>query len=153
MLDTLDYKIIEQLAVRGRLTWAELANKLNLSAPSIADRVKKLEERGLIIGYSAKLDYQALGYTVTAFVAVILSHPKYIENFISRINEISEVEECHHTAGEDDYLLKIRCKNTQQLDAFLNNKLKLIKGVSRTRTTIVLSSTKETALNQLEEGK
>lgn len=150
MLDDLDYEILDRLTVNARITWAELASKLNLSAPSIADRVRKLEEKGVIIGYSAKLDYHSLGYTVTAFIAVDLLHPKYIENFLNVINAIPEVEECHHIAGEDDYLLKIRCKTTQHLDAFLTGRLKVIKGISRTRTTIVLSSTKETALNKID---
>jgi Lrp/AsnC family leucine-responsive transcriptional regulator len=147
MFDDLDYKILEQLTINGRVTWAELASKLHLSAPSIAERVKKLEEKGVVIGYSAKLDYQSLGYAVVAFIAVNLLHPKYIDNFLNQISILPEVEECHHIAGEDDYLLKVRCKTTQHLDAFLNGKLKLIKGVSRTRTTIVLSSTKEINLN------
>lgn len=143
MLDSLDFKILEQLSANGRITWAELANKLHLSGPSIAERVKKLEEKKVITGYSAKLDYLALGYALTAFVAVDLIHPKHIKNFLSQVKASPEVEECHHIAGEDDYLLKVRCKSTQHLDGFLNGKLKLIKGVSRTRTTIVLSSTKE----------
>ena len=150
MLDSFDYKIIEQLSIYGRMTWSELANNLGMSAPSVADRVKKLEEKGIITGYSAKLDYASLGYNVTAFIAVNLNHPKYISNFLKSINEISEVEECHHVAGEDDYLLKVRCKTTQHLDELLN-KLKLIEGVSRTRTTIVLSSNKELSLHKFKE--
>lgn len=143
MLDTLDYKIIEMLSLNGRMTWAELASALNLSAPSTAERVKRLEEKGIIKGYSLRLNYQLLGYTVTAFVAVTLMHPKYIADFTAAVNNLSEIEECHHVAGDDDYLLKVRSKTTQDLDDFLNTKLKLIKGISRTRTTIVLSSTKE----------
>lgn len=146
MLDDLDYKIIELLSINGRMTWAELAHHLNLTAPSAADRVKKLEEKKIIANYTVKLNYQSLGYHVTAFIAVTLLHPKYISYFINVINKLPEVEECHHIAGEDDYFLKIRCKTTRHLDDFLNNSLKTIKGVSRTRTTIVLSSMKESSL-------
>ena len=150
MLDSLDYKIIELLTTTGRMTWADLSSILGLSAPSAADRVKRLEEKGVITGYSARINYQALGYTITAFVAVNLTHPKYIGSFIEAVNEISEIEECHHTAGDDDYLLKVRCNTTLHLDSLLNNKLKRIDGVSRTRTTIVLSSNKEKPLSKFD---
>lgn len=147
MLDALDYKIIKLLSTQGRMTWSELANILRLSPPSTAERVKRLEEKEVIKGYSIKLNYSALGYMVTAFVAATLSHPKFIAEFLEKVDEIDEIEECHHIAGEDDYLLKVRCKTTQHLDEFLNNKLKMIKGVARTRTTIVLSTNKERTLN------
>ncbi len=147
MLDTLDYKVIELLSLNGRMTWAELASALGLSAPSTAERVKRLEEKGVITGYSLRLNYPLLGYAVTAFVAVTLAHPKYIAGFTEAVDDLSEIEECHHVAGDDDYLLKVRCKTTKHLDDFLNTKLKLIKGISRTRTTIALSSTKELPLN------
>lgn len=151
MLDALDYKILEELSAHGRMTWAELAHQLGISAPSTADRVKKLEEKGVIMGYLSKLNYASLGYLVTAFIAVNLSHPKYILGFLNRVNEISEIEECHHVAGDDDYLLKVRCQTTRHLDELLNSKLKLIEGIARTRTTIVLSSNKESPLNQFKE--
>lgn len=150
MLDSLDYKIIELLTFAGRMTWAELSSIVGISAPSTADRVKRLEEKGVITGYSARINYQALEYAITAFVAVNLEHPKYIEDFIEAVNEISEIEECHHIAGDDDYLLKLRCKSTLHLDSLLNDKLKRIDGVSRTRTTIVLTSNKEKPLNRFD---
>ncbi len=143
MLDTLDMKILDALSLNGRMTWAELAQLLQLSSPSTAERVKRLEEKNIITGYKAKLNYTELGYTVTAFIAVSLEHPRYISGFVKEIHQFSEVEECHHVAGEDDYLLKVRCKTNQHLDDFLNTKLKIIEGVSRTRTTIALSTTKE----------
>lgn len=151
MLDKLDYKIIEQLSMHGRKTWAELAIYLGISAPSVADRVKKLEEKGVIIGYSTRLNYASLGYMLIAFISINLSHPRYIRDFLNCINIISEIEECHHVAGEDDYFLKVRCKTTQHLDELLNHQLKMIEGVSRTRTTIVLSSNKEDSLIKYKE--
>lgn len=65
------------------------------------------------------------------------------------MEELAEVEECHHVAGDDDYILKVRCKHTEHLDKFLNEKLKTIPGISRTRTTIVLSSTKEDSIKKI----
>lgn len=149
MLDTLDYKALEQLVHNGRITWAELANILGLSPPSTAERVKKLEENGLINGYSASLNYKALGYSITAFVALSLAHPRYQRSFFKSVNKLREIEECHHIAGDDDYLLKVRCKDTEHLDKFLNEKLKTLSGISRTRTSIVLSSLKESPIKDL----
>lgn len=150
MLDSLDYKALEQLVVNGRMTWAELANILGLSPPSTAERVKRLEEKGFIEGYRGKLNYKALGYSITAFIALSLSHPKHQSGFIKAINELEEIEECHHVVGEDDYLLKVRCINTDYLDKFLNEKLKILSGISRTKTTIVLSTPKESLIKKLK---
>jgi Lrp/AsnC family transcriptional regulator, leucine-responsive regulatory protein len=151
MLDSLDYKILRRLVQRGRSTWSELASLLHLSAPSIADRVKRLEDMGIIRSYTARLDYQELGIPLTAFVAVSLSHPKYSAGFLKGVTHLSEIEECHHIAGDDDYLLKVRCRTTQDLNFFLNDQLKRIPGVVRTRTTIVLSTVKESATIPEEE--
>lgn len=143
MLDALDYKILEQLLANARITWSDLANILKLSAPSTAERVKRLEEKGYIKGYSAQINYKALGLSITAFVALSLSHPKYQSSFLKEIEKLAEIEECHHIAGDDDYLLKVRCSDTDHLDKFLNTKLKTIKGILKSRTTIVLSTNKE----------
>lgn len=147
MIDDLDYKILENLSSKGRTTWADLAHLLGLSAPSTAERVKRLEEKGVIVGYRATLNYRSLGYSVTAFISVSLSHPKYISGFLKAIEKIGEVEECHHVAGDEDYLLKVRCKDTEHLDKFLSENLKMLPGISRTKTTIVLSSSKESSLH------
>ena len=151
MIDSLDYKILEHLVVNGRATWAELANILGLSAPSTAERVKRLEEKEVILGYSANLNYKLLSYSVTAFISLSLAHPKHMSGFLKAIEEITEIVECHHVAGEDDYLLKVRCKDTESLDKFLNEKLKVLPGISRTRTTIALSSSKESAIKELHK--
>lgn len=152
MIDTLDLKIIAHLLVNGRTTWAELANILGLSAPSTAERVKKLEEKGVIIGYRVNVNYKLLGYSLTAFISLSLSHPKHISDFLIVVNEMTEIEECHHIAGEDDYLLKVRCRDTEELDKFLNQKLKILPGISRTRTTIVLSSSKESPIKEINKN-
>ncbi len=150
MLDDLDYKILKHLASSGRATWSDLAAILGLSAPSTAERVKRLEERGVIMGYGAHLNHKSLGLSVTAFIALSLSHPKHIPRFLKAIHEMDEVHECHHVAGDDDYLLKVRCQDTESLDILLNAKLKTITGVARTKTTIVLSSAKESAINRFK---
>lgn len=145
MLDDLDSKVLSTLLVAGRRSWAELANEIGLSAPATAERVRKLEERGIIKGYTVVLDAEALGYPLTAFVAVTLDRPEHRKDFLAGLEKLAEVQECHHVAGDDDYILKVRTKGTRDLDRLLSEELKGIPGVVRTRTTIVLSTWKETS--------
>jgi Lrp/AsnC family leucine-responsive transcriptional regulator len=116
---------------------------LGLSAPSAADRVRKLEEQGVLRGYAAIGDATLLGYPLTAYVSVSLASHRQHATFLRAIEKIEQVAECHHVAGDDDYLLKVRCRGTQDLDHLLARQLKEKLGVARTRTTIVLSTAKE----------
>jgi Lrp/AsnC family leucine-responsive transcriptional regulator len=152
-LDDLDIKALSLLTEQGRMTWAELAGHLGLSAPAAADRVKRLEERGLITGYSARLDAEALGLNLTAFIAVTLDQPHHREGFLAEIQATAEILECHHVTGDDDYLLKVRCCHTRALEALITHRLKAIAGVVKTRTLIVLSTVKETQVPSLDHLK
>lgn len=127
----------------GRATWAELGQFLHLSAPSAADRVRKLEQRGVIIGYAALVDPALVGRPLTAYISVSLASHRNRVAFLRGISKLDQVAECHHVAGDDDYLLKVRCRGTQDLDHLLAIELKGKLGVARTRTTIVLSTAKE----------
>jgi Lrp/AsnC family leucine-responsive transcriptional regulator len=136
-------KTLQTLMRNGRATWAELGQLLGLSAPSAADRVRKLEQRGVIRGYAALVDPASVGYPLTAYVSVSLASHRNRAAFLRAISKMDQVVECHHVAGDDDYLLKVRCRGTQDLDHFLATQLKDKLGVARTRTTIVLSTAKE----------
>ena len=142
-LDALDRKALELLAKDGRLSWAELGATLKLTGPSAAERVRKLEQRGVIRRYAAVFDPELLGLDVTAFVAVRLNHPRDRDRFTKRVAELDGVLECHHVAGDDDYLLKVRVANLRALEKFVSEELKTIAGVAQTRTTIAMSTTKE----------
>ena len=142
-MDSLDTKALQALMRNGRATWAELAGALGLSAPAAADRVRKLEQRGIIRSYTAVVDNAALGYVLTAFVSVTLANQRNRADFLKGIEKLDEVVECHHVSGDDDYLLKVRCRGTQDLDRLLAVELKEKIGVARTRSTIVLSTAKE----------
>lgn len=144
MVDDLDSKVLQALLASGRKSWAELAQEIGLSAPATAERVRKLEERGIIKGYTVILDAETLGYTLTAFVAVTLDKPGDRKAFLASVDKLPEVQECHHVAGDYDYLLKVRTKGTRDLDRLLSEDIKGIAGIVRTRTTIVLSTWKET---------
>ena len=143
-MDALDKKAVAFLMLHGRATWADLGQVLGLSAPATADRVRKLENEGVIRGYAALPDPELLGYPLLAYVSVTLVSQRSRTAFLKAIGRMKEILEAHHIAGEDDYLLKVRCRNTQDLDRILARELKSKHGVARTRTTIVLATAKET---------
>lgn len=142
-MDTTDLRILEILQRDARATQQEIARRVRLSQPSVADRIHKLEARGIILGYVAKVDPSQLGKDITAFVGVGISHPKYFEQFGKKMVAMPDVLECHRVAGSDSYLLKIRTENTRSLDRLLVENIRAIPGVYRTETTLVLSSIKE----------
>jgi Lrp/AsnC family leucine-responsive transcriptional regulator len=142
-IDALDRKVLKLLMRNGRATWAELGQLLGLSAPSAAERVRKLEQRGVIRGYAALIDPASVGRPLTAYISVSLASHRNRAAFLRAIAKMEQVAECHHVAGDDDYLLKVRCRGTEDLDHLLAKELKEKLGVARTRTTIVLSTAKE----------
>jgi Lrp/AsnC family leucine-responsive transcriptional regulator len=143
-MDSVDRKIVSKLMENGRVTWKELAYELKLSSPTIAERVRRLEEKEVIQAYRAIISPAAFGCELTAFVAVTLARPDDREPFLKKVEKTVEIQECHHIAGDYDYLLKIRCANTKSLDRLISQEIKGLKGIVNTRTTIVLDSYKET---------
>ncbi|MEK3686223.1 Lrp/AsnC family transcriptional regulator [Paenibacillus sp. FSL R10-2736] len=143
-MDSLDYKIISAIMNNGRITWSELAGLLGLSSPAAADRVRRLEEQGVITGYTALIDAESAGYGLAALIAVSLERPEHRQGFIELVMKLPEVQECHHTAGDDDYILKLRCRGTRDLDRIISEEIKGLPGIVRTRTTIILGTVKET---------
>lgn len=141
--DSIDYKLLEILQKNARITQLELAAEVGLSQPAVAERMRKLEMDGVIIAYTARIDARKLGKDITAFIGVAISHPKFNKAFAKRISAIPEVLECHHVTGNDSYLLKVKTENTERLDELISVKLRTIPGVTRTQTTIVMSSVKE----------
>jgi Lrp/AsnC family leucine-responsive transcriptional regulator len=144
-MDAIDMQIVELLQRDARLTQQEIAKKVGLSQPTVADRIRKLEEAKVILGYTARVDPRKLGKDITAFIGVAIEHPKYFEAFARRVQALPEVLECHRVAGQESYLLKVRSDNTGTLDRLLVEGLRTIPGVTGTQTTIVLASTKEDA--------
>jgi Lrp/AsnC family leucine-responsive transcriptional regulator len=149
-MDATDHRLVQLLQADGRATQLQLAKEVGLSQPATAERIRKLEDAGIITGYTAKVDATKLGRDVTAFVGVGIEHPKYFDNFTKRVLAMPEVLECHRVAGQDSYLLKVRSRNTRTLDKLLVETLRTITGVTRTFTTIVLSSSKEDARIQVD---
>ena len=143
-IDTLDIKIIKLMMDNARISWKELGNELGLSAPAAAERVHQLQKSGIIESFTANVSAESMGLHVIAFIAVNIDRPHHRTGFLESIKILEEVQECHHIAGDDDYLLKVRCRDNKHLDFVVNDAMKGIPGVLRTRTTIVLSTAKQT---------
>jgi Lrp/AsnC family leucine-responsive transcriptional regulator len=141
----MDSEILRRLQHNARESWAALGQALGVTGPAIAERVKKLEERGLIRGYRAVLNADAVGYSLLAFVAVTVERPDLRGVFLEKVQSLPEVQECHHVAGDYDYLLKIRCRDTADLERVISDELKSFEGIVRTRTTIAMKTLKETS--------
>lgn len=152
-MDAIDCKIVACLMRQARTTWAELGNLLGLSAPAAADRVHKLEERGTIKGYAALIDPEALGYDLAALISVTLDRPEHRHLFLQAIREMPQILECHHIAGDEDYVLKVRSQGAKGMERIISETIKSIPGVVKTRTTIILSTIKETPVLPLIEEK
>ena len=153
MLNSIDSKLIQHLMSNARATWSELGTLLKLSAPAAADRVRRLEEKGVIKGYFAAVDPEAAGCAMAALISVSLSTSEARAHFLSSIQGFPEVLECHHVAGDEDYILKVRCRTTRDLERLISHDLKSIAGVSRTRTTVILSTIKETSILPISAGE
>lgn len=144
-MDNIDKKILELLQGNGRITNAELAKKIGVSPPTVLERVRKLEKRGVIEKYITLINPQMVGRGTTAFVAVSLSQhkDKAIESFRQAILRIPEVLECYHITGEEDYLLKVCIQDIPAYRNFLMEKLTKIPGISKIKTSFVLSPLKK----------
>lgn len=151
-MDALDYKALSRLQEFGRDSWKNLGELLGITPQATADRIRRLEEQGVIQGYAALVDPEAVGLPLVAFVHVTLERPRYREAFLERVISLSEVQECHHVSGDDDYLLKLRCRGTSDLERVVDDEIRAITGVWRTRTTIVLRGIKETVTLPLVTG-
>src|SRR5262245_53787989 len=143
-LDDLDRRLLALLQHDARVTSADLARELGLSAPGLQKRMRKLEQRGVIERYATVVNRQAVGLDLLCFVQVLLAHhrPGSVERFPARVRSLPEVLECYYLTGEIDYLLKVVVANHDQLERFLFEKLMKIAGVDRVRTSIVLREIK-----------
>ena len=142
-MDMIDSKIIDALKENGRATASEISKKVNLSIPAVAERIRKMEAGGIIEKYTIKVNREKINYKLLAFIFVNIDKTENVENFRKSIVQCNSVLECHHIAGEYDYLLKVLIEDTKSLEHFLSDTLKKIKGVLKSNTIISLSSLKE----------
>ncbi|HLN62820.1 MAG TPA: Lrp/AsnC family transcriptional regulator [Symbiobacteriaceae bacterium] len=152
-LDEIDLLILGCLTANARLSWAEIAATAGITRQTVAERVERLKEANVIKAFVALIDPEAVGADLTAFVSVSIERPEQCEGFLAAIATMPHVQECHHVAGDDNYLLKVRTRGTRGLERLITGELKRIPGVVRTRTTIVLSTAKETPVPPVEAAR
>lgn len=143
-LDEIDRKILHLLQQNGRMTNAALAEAVGLTPTPMLQRIKKLEQRGVIRGYTAIIDPIMMGQKILVYLAIQLSEHNLAthKHFVETIVNFEEVLECHHISGEEDFLVKVIVKDIRQYEHFLLNKVASIPGIARVKTTFVLSSPK-----------
>jgi len=141
-MDNTDLRMLDELANNSRITGADIARKIHLSLPAVTERLRKLDKSGVIEQYTVRFNREMLGLKLLAFVQVWLEHAGASaakEYLIS----LPQVLECHHIAGDYDLLLKVLVKDTGELEELLSNRIKGSPAVTRTSTTIVMSTYKE----------
>ena len=142
-LDETDIKILNHLQKDGRAQRNTIADIVHLSVPSVSERMRKLEQRGLISEYNAILDAKKFNFDITAFIFVEVDGSERYKIFVDKVSQHPEVLECHSITGDGSHILKVRTKNTESFEKLLSQ-IQSWDGVTRTRSNIVLSSFKET---------
>src|SRR3954451_1415257 len=134
-----DERILDILQRDGRRPYAELGADVGMSGPSAHERVKKLEARGIITGYAAVVDPRSIGYDILAFCWVTQAPGTVAHDLTESFATIPEIEECHHITGEADYLIKVRARDTRDLERVLRQ-VQSTADVFQTETDVVFSS-------------
>lgn len=143
--DDTDLQILDLLQTNARETQVEIARAVGLAPSAVLERIRKLEAKGTLRGYSAQVEPKAMGLGLLAFVAV-RTDESGVENRIAKdLAELPEILEVHHVAGEDCYLVKVRAHDAEHLGQILRTRFARVPGVRSTRTTVVLETVKETS--------
>ena len=138
-MDDIDAQLLSLLMADARSSYADLARSVGLSAPSVHDRVRRLERSGALRGYAAVVDPAALGLGVTALVGILQREGAEQDDLAAALAEIEEIEDCWFVAGEEAFVVKVRVADVDALETTLGA-LRRTTGVARTRTTVVLST-------------
>jgi Lrp/AsnC family transcriptional regulator, leucine-responsive regulatory protein len=141
-MDKQDIRILQALSENARISGADIARKVNLSLPAVTSRLRKLDHSGMIDKYTVRFNRKKLNLNLLAFIQVWVDHSK-ASNAKELLVAMPEVLECHHAAGDYDLLLKVLVSDTAALEQLLVNKIKSIKSITRTSTTIILNTYKE----------
>ncbi|HXV62797.1 MAG TPA: Lrp/AsnC family transcriptional regulator [Vicinamibacteria bacterium] len=151
-LDPVDRRILALLQEDARTPNAEIARRVGLVPSAIFQRLRKLEKLGVIVGHETRIDPRAVGLGLTAFIFVKADERVGSRETADRLAKLPEVQELHHVAGEDCYLVKVRVEDAARLGKLLREKVGGIRSVRSTRTTIVLETIKETGKLPMTAG-
>jgi Lrp/AsnC family transcriptional regulator, leucine-responsive regulatory protein len=138
VLEDLDRQIVGLLAGDGRMSFTDLGRATGLSVSAVHQRVRRLEQRGVIQSYAARIAADEVGLPLTAFVSIKAIDPAGGEDAPDRLSHLAAIEACHSVAGEENYILKVRVAGPQELETLLQE-IRAAAGVN-TRTTVVLST-------------
>lgn len=142
-MDPIDAKLLNLLQEDCSRSLAELSKRIDLSISAVNERLKKLRARGDIRAYVALINPLTVGYTMCAFVQVLVNGKRNEQAFIESVVKMPEIQECHHVSGEFPYLLKVWARDLRHLEHLLDREIKPRKGVVRTQASIVFSSPKD----------
>lgn len=148
-IDAIDAQILDLLQKEGRIKRKDIAEAVGLSIPSVSDRMRKLEARGVLTGFHGTVDAKRLGHDVMAFVFVQSTGSEHYPEFIEAVTGLDEVQELHSVTGDGSHVLKVRVRTTTGLERLLAT-VQALPGVRGTRTSLVLSTLKETAYLRAE---
>jgi Lrp/AsnC family leucine-responsive transcriptional regulator len=137
-VEDIDRAIVRALTRDGRLSYTDLAERVGLSVSAVHQRVRRLEQRGVILGYSARVDHEALGLPLSAFIAIRPIDPSQPDDAPVRLAGLTQIESCYSVAGDDFYLLLVRVASPADLERLLQE-IRTVANVI-TRTTVVLST-------------
>ena len=151
LLDEIDISILNHLQENGRAQRNQIAELVGLSVPSVSERMRKLEERGLITEYNAILNSKEFHFDITAFMFVEVDGSEYYPLFVEKAQEEKEILECHSITGDGSHFLKVRTTNTGSFERLLS-RIQSWNGVKKTRSNLVLSSFKETRALPIEQA-
>jgi Lrp/AsnC family leucine-responsive transcriptional regulator len=138
-VDAIDRSLVELLRMNARLSYAELARQVGLSAPAVHERVGKLEASGVIRGYHADVEPEAIGLGVTALIGIAQDSNAEIDDIVAALRELPEIESCYFMAGDESFRLVARVGTIAELEQLIV-RLNRTTGVASTRTAIVLST-------------
>jgi len=138
-VDAIDQRLVELLRGNARMSYAELARQVGLSAPAVHERVGKLETSGVLRGYHADVDPESVGLGVTALIGIVQDSTTEMDTLLGTLRDMPEIESCYFMAGEESFLLKARVGTMPELEQLIV-RLNRTSGVSRTRTAIALST-------------
>ena len=144
-LDSTDRAILALLQQNARMSNAEIGRRIDLATSAVHQRIRKLEEQGIILGYECRVEPRAAGCGLAAFVMIQTGEGARSATITDRLGAIPQVLEVHRVVGEDCFFVKVRVGDPDELAALLDDTIQVIPGVSGTRTTIVLQTTKESS--------
>ncbi|MAT28955.1 MAG: AsnC family transcriptional regulator [Sandaracinus sp.] len=148
-LDAIDAQLLNELQNDAKISLKRVGEKVGLSAPAVMERVRKMEQAGVIKGYHAQIDSRRVGIDVAAFIGVTIGDPKQVEAFEAWVVDVPAILEMHHVTGGYTLLLKVRTKNTSELEGLIR-RVRSLEGISHTETMVILSTHTERIPVKLE---